>query len=164
MWLWGGDKRMEEEINHLLQHKARAISWKWTHTGVWYMGSPLACNGNLSVLYDFIQNPSPLCGATKHIKAEWRMAPVSVRKTGGGYNMYSPPAGLGDGRVPINYSERNLPRSILFGFTGWALPWLHPCACLCVCARDGSSVPQWHASVGLNKADFNGCLNEMPRP
>lgn len=160
MWLWGGDKEMEGEINHLLQHKAQVISWKWTYTGVWYMVSPLPCNGNLSVLYDFIQNPSSLCGATKHIKAKWRMVPVSIRKAGGGYNIYSPPAGVGDGRFPINYSERNLPHCILFRSIGWALPWLHACACVC----DGSSVPLWHASVVLNEADFNGCLNEMPGP
>lgn len=67
------------------------------HTGVWYMGSPLPCNSNLSVLYDFIQNPSPLCGATKHIKAKWWMAPVSVKRAGGGYNMNSPPIGWGMG-------------------------------------------------------------------
>lgn len=97
--LWGGDKEMEGEINHLLQHKAQVISWKWTHTGVWYMGSPLPCNGNLSVLYDFIQNPSSLCGATKHIKTKWRMVPGSVRKVDEGNNMYSPPASVGDGRV-----------------------------------------------------------------
>lgn len=50
------------------------------HTGVWYMGSPLPCNGNLSVLYDFIQNPSPLCGATKHIKAKWWIVLLSAKK------------------------------------------------------------------------------------
>lgn len=124
---WVGGKEMEGEINHLLQHKAQVISWKWTYTGVWYMGSLLPCNGNLSVLYDFIQNPSPSRGATKHIKAKWRMVPVSVSKADGGYNMYSPPTGVGDGRLPINYSVRNLPHCILFRSTGWTLPWLHAC-------------------------------------
>lgn len=28
MWLRGGDKEMEGDIGHLLQHKARVISWK----------------------------------------------------------------------------------------------------------------------------------------
>lgn len=51
------------------------------HTGVWYMGSPLPCNSNLSVLYDFIQNPSPLCAATKHIKAKWWMAPCECKES-----------------------------------------------------------------------------------
>lgn len=151
---------MKEEINHLLQHTAQVISWKWTHTGVWYMGSPLACNGNLSVLYDFIQNPSSLCGATKHIKAEWRMAPASVRKAGGGYNMHPPPAGLVDGTAPINYPERNLPCRILFRYAGWALPWFHARTYVCVTAEVSHC---GHARVGLNKADSNGCLNEMSR-
>lgn len=151
---------MEEGINHLLQHKAHVISWKWTHTGVWYMGSHFPCNGNLSVFYDFIQNPASLCGATKHIKGKWRMVPMSVRKVGGGYNMYSPLAGVGDGTVPINYSERHSPHCIFFRSTVWALLWSHACTCVC----DGSSVPLCHASVILNEADFNGCLNEMPRP
>lgn len=56
------------------------------------------------------------------------MAPVSVRKAGGGYNMYSPPAGVGDGRVPINYSKRNLPHCILFRSTG-----CHGCMHVYVC-------------------------------
>ena len=84
MWLWGGDKEMEGGIHPLLQHKTQVISWKLTHIGVWYMASPLPCNGNLSVLYDFIQNPSSLCGVTKHIKQKWRMVPASVWKAGGG--------------------------------------------------------------------------------
>lgn len=40
----------------------------------------------------------------------------------------------------------------------------HCHGCMPVCLCDGSSVPLWHASVVLNEADFNGCLNEMPGP
>lgn len=68
---------------------------------------------------------------------------------------------MGDGKVPINYGERNLPHYILFRSTGGALPLLDACA---MCVHDGSSVPLWHASVSLNEADFNGCVNEILRP
>lgn len=52
----------------------------------------------------------------------------------------------------INYSERNLPRCILFRFTGRALP---------VCTHVpvwGWSVPPWHATATLNEAGFNEML------
>lgn len=135
MCLWGRDKETEEELQHLLQHKARVISWKWTHTQVWYMGSPLACNSNLRVLYDFIQNALSLCGATKHITAEWQMAPVSASKAGGGYNMYSHSIVLEDESVLINYSEINLPHCTLFRSAGWALLQLRVCVSVCAYVR-----------------------------
>lgn len=133
--------QMVEELKHLLQHKAQVIFWKWAHTRMWCMGFSLACNGNLSVLYDFIQNPSSLCGATKHIKAEWRMAPMSIRKAGGGYNMNSPPAGLVGGFLlislkgirPTAYCSDSLVK--------------HCNACAHVHVFDSSSVPLWHARV-----------------
>lgn len=135
MWLWGGDKEMEGEINYLLQHKAQVISWKWTCTVVWYMGSPLPCNDNLTVLYDFIQSPLPLCGATKHINAKWRIVPVSIRENGRRIQ-YSPPAGVRDGRVLINYSERNLPTAYCSGpWDEHCLVCLHVHACMCVRAQ-----------------------------
>lgn len=135
MWV-DGDKEMKGEINHLLQHKTQVISWKWTHTGVWYMGSPLPCNGNLSVLYDFIQNPSSLCGATKHIKAEMTDGPYERKESLGRRIQYVfSTSGVGDRRLPINYSEWNLPHCILFRSNGWALPRLHARARECAMAQ-----------------------------
>lgn len=135
MWLWGGDKEMKGEINHLLQHKAQVISWKWTCTVVWYMGSPLPCNGNLSVLYDFIQNPSSLCGATKHIKAKWRMVPVSVRKTDEGYNILHP-QGWGMGRFLLIIVKGICPAAYCSGpLDEHCLVCMHVHVCVCVRAQ-----------------------------
>lgn len=63
----------------------------------------------------------------------------------------------------INYNERNLPRCIIVQ-VHWMRTAMTASMCMCVCVCDGSSAPLWHASVGLHDADFNGCLNEKPRP
>ena len=83
---------------------------------------------------------------------------MCVREAGGGYNMYSPPAGWGDGFLLI-IVKGICPTAYCSG------PLDEHChGCMHVRVCDGSSVPLWHASVVLNEADFNGCLNEMPGP
>lgn len=123
------------------------------HTGVWYMGSSPPCNGNLSVLYDFIQNSSPLCGATKHIKAKWWMIAVSARKQVEDAICVLHPHLWGMREFILIIVKRICPTVRVHGMN----PAIVACMCMWV----------WWLkcpSVALNKADFYSSLNEMPGP
>lgn len=91
------------------------------------------------------------------------MAPVSVKKSRRGefaVPVCSPAArlrGLGEflliimkGICSTAYCSVPLDEQCSVG------AWMFVC--------DGSRVPLRDAHVGLNKADFNGCLNEVPGP